>query len=122
MPLIAILPTGDWAQIESENDVLTLELTDAQMEALSNCDYSQSTILGMSDALDLDKHLGLDKRVKLSEITPAQAKQWLIDNDREGASHWHLQPETAALIDAVRENLRDYGHDSQNGDLTIIEG
>lgn len=119
MNMIAILPTGDWAQVESENDVQYIQVTDTQLEALGNIGYSQNTILGMGDALDLNKHLGL---TPLSEITPAQAKQWLIDNDSEGASHWHLQPETAALIDAVRDNLQDYGTASQNGDLIIVEG
>lgn len=61
MALIAILPTGDWATVESDNDVQFIELTDVQLEVLNTWDFSENTILGLTDALDLDEYLNVNK-------------------------------------------------------------
>lgn len=61
MATIAILPTGDWAVVESDNDVQFVELTDEQLEILSTWDFSENTILGLTDAIDLDEYLNVNK-------------------------------------------------------------
>lgn len=50
MATIAILPTGDWAVVESDNDVQYVEVTDQQLEALLNEDYSDNTILSIDSS------------------------------------------------------------------------
>lgn len=62
MKTIAILPTGDWGEVESENDVQFVELTQRQYHELSNGEHSQSTVLQLtSDCTkeNIDSILGL---------------------------------------------------------------
>jgi hypothetical protein len=63
MALIAILPTGQWAVVESDNDVQYVELTDAQLEHISNNGVSENTILSIDSSCteeNINSILGLD--------------------------------------------------------------
>lgn len=48
MKLIAVLPTGEWAEVESDNDVCFVTLTDKQFNHLSNEGASANTILELT--------------------------------------------------------------------------
>lgn len=63
MATIAILPTGQWAVVESDNDVQYVELTDAQLEHINNNDVSENTILSIDSSCteeNINSILGLD--------------------------------------------------------------
>lgn len=44
------------------------------------------------------------------QMTPTQAREWLVKNDKEAADFWLAQPD-AGLIEAVGDNPRDFGDD-----------
>lgn len=54
-----------------------------------------------------------DTRKPYTEMTPKEAKRWLMEYDKEAAMFWRMRPLNADLIGAVGENLRDYGDDDQ---------
>ena len=47
-------------------------------------------------------------------MTTLQAREWLVKNDKEAALFWTEQPEED-LIEAVGDNLRDFGDDVIDG-------
>ena len=55
---------------------------------------------------------------KISELTEEMARQWLMDNDYEAAEFWSNQPE-GGLVEAVRDNLRDFGKSGQAGNFVV---
>ena len=60
---IAILPTGDWAEVESINDVPIVEMTEKQFEALCNEGFTENTILQINESCtpdNIDSILGLE--------------------------------------------------------------
>jgi hypothetical protein len=54
MKTIAILPTGDWCEVESENDVQFITVTNKQFAALSSVDYTKNTILEIDSSCTID--------------------------------------------------------------------
>jgi hypothetical protein len=53
-------------------------------------------------------------KVQLSRLTGQQARAWLVANDPEAQRFWRKKSHTkTALIDAVWENLRDFGFSRQ---------
>ena len=44
-------------------------------------------------------------------MTPEEAREWLIRNDPEAAAHWRAV-DASGLVEAVGENLRDFGNDN----------
>lgn len=48
------------------------------------------------------------------QMTNAQAREWLVKNDKEAASFWMEQPEEG-LVESVGDNLRDFGDDTTGG-------
>ncbi len=48
------------------------------------------------------------------QMTNAQAREWLVKNDKEAASFWMEQPEEG-LVEWVGDNPRDFGDDTTGG-------
>lgn len=59
--------------------------------------------------------------MKLSDLTPAAAKEWLIANDSEVASKFWRACSDKDLINAVKNNLRDFGYKNQSGKIIITK-
>lgn len=58
--------------------------------------------------------------VKYENLTNEQARQWLVANDQEAAQFWAKEGLSGAdLRPAVADNLREWGHDNQDGPLLI---
>lgn len=89
--LIAVLPTGDWAEVESENDVQIVELTQRQLHTLSNDDHSQGTILQLTS--DCTKE-NIDSILGLAVPEPILTEQALMFAIGEVLSDWN--PELSA--------------------------
>ena len=60
------------------------------------------------------------KTKSIAEITEDEARQWLIANDPEGATIWKDPVIKCGLIDAVYDNLCNFGDEEQSGDLRIV--
>ncbi len=58
------------------------------------------------------------KEIPVVQLTNEQARQWLIANDGEGEDYWRMA-EGDDFVDAVMENLLDYGYENQTGDIMI---
>lgn len=56
--------------------------------------------------------------IHVDQLTNEQARQWLIDNDRDGAEFWRTI-ESNDLPRAVCDSLRDYDG-GQNGSLHVV--
>lgn len=49
-------------------------------------------------------------------MSQEEALQWLLDNDREGARHWSTLPlDSTDFKEAVLDNLRDFGFETEDG-------
>ena len=64
-------------------------------------------------------------RIKLEELTPLQARQWLIVNDSEARLYWlKLSLKGADLVREVSDNLyaQDYGDNAhiQSGQIFVV--
>ena len=59
-------------------------------------------------------------QVKLCDLTPELAREWLINHDKEGREYWESLPLNEDLVGAVEDNLRDFGFDSQSGAFVIV--
>lgn len=55
--------------------------------------------------------------VHINNLTNQQAMEWLLINDPEGSHIW--EKATSGLVEAVQENLRDFGHDNQDGEIFV---
>lgn len=63
MKLIAILPTGDWAEVENVNDVQIVTLTDTQFNHLCNEGVADNTLLQIDSTCteaNINSILGLE--------------------------------------------------------------
>lgn len=54
----------------------------------------------------------------LSTLSPEEARQWLIANDREAAEFWKQQ-DPGGLVAAVKDNLSSFGYDEQLGQIYV---
>lgn len=61
------------------------------------------------------------RQVKLCDLTPELAKEWLINNDKEGRDYWESLPLNEILVEAVKDNLSDFGFDNQAVGIVIVE-
>jgi hypothetical protein len=63
MRQIAVLPTGEWAQVHGWDDVHIIYLTDQQFDALCNRCYSESTVLSLTYEMpcNFDRILEVDE-------------------------------------------------------------
>ena len=50
-------------------------------------------------------------------LTQEKAKEWLIKHDPEGALFWSEQPYDTDFIQAVYDNIRDFGPCDELGDI-----
>lgn len=58
------------------------------------------------------------KRIHIDDLTPEQAREWLIANDPEGADYWRSAP-ADGLREAVEENLTAFGVTEQDDDICV---
>lgn len=61
------------------------------------------------------------KRIHIDDLTPEQAREWLIANNPEGADYWRSAP-ADDLREAVEDNLTDFGVTEQDGDICVELG
>ena len=45
----------------------------------------------------------------LNIMTQAQCREWLIENDKEGATYWSSLPLDSDFKECVQENINDFG-------------
>lgn len=57
---------------------------------------------------------------QLHDLTPEQARQWLMHNDREAAKFWSLIP-ASQTIDAVKDMLDSFGYEGQLGPVRVLD-
>jgi hypothetical protein len=58
-------------------------------------------------------------KVPLSKITARQAKMWLINNDPEGKSIYEAVDKKTDLVNAIKDNLAEFGISAQSGSIII---
>lgn len=56
--------------------------------------------------------MGIYSNKDIKKLTDEQAREWLINNDPEGAQHWRNE-DAAGLVEAVRENCESFGYDER---------
>lgn len=57
--------------------------------------------------------------IPIQSLTEEQAREWLIANDQEASEFWR-DSNSGGLVEAVRENLADFGQGSQLGSIIVI--
>lgn len=57
-------------------------------------------------------------KITLDQLTESLARTWLMNNDREARDYWSTC--SGDLVNAVKDNLSDFGYDNQLGDVVIV--
>lgn len=63
--------------------------------------------------------LGVTVFVDLSDMTNELAREWLMENDIDARDYWAATP-NANLVEAVADNLKDFGYDAQLGNIIVL--
>lgn len=61
----------------------------------------------------------MSQHIALSRLTASQAKLWLVSNDGDASQFWLNVFGKKALIDAVEDNLANFGIKTQSGSVII---
>lgn len=61
----------------------------------------------------------ISTHVPLSRLSATHAKTWLMNNDAEAKEFWAGVQGKKNLIDAVKDNLRQFGINKQSGSIVI---
>ena len=77
-------------------------------------DWQWWSLVANATALEHAQKGGCQELKDYRHMTTLQAREWLVKNDKEAALFWTEQPEED-LIEAVGDNLRDFGDDVIDG-------
>lgn len=58
--------------------------------------------------------------ISISRLTARDARTWLVNNDAEAAHFWQGTQNKNSLIQAVEDNLEDFGIGCQSGNVILV--
>lgn len=72
------------------------------------------------DPLDIVAPTEAPVSIRMSRLTARDARTWLVSNDAEAALYWQGAHHKSSLIQAVEDNLEDFGIGCQSGNVILV--